>query len=71
MTRPLATLALLLGAAFVIVAFVYWLTPAGSLPHYVPGFVAGATQKHVKHGLAAFIVALGLFVYAWFETGKK
>ena len=71
MTRPLATLAVLIGVVFVIVAFVYWLTPAGSLPHYFPGFIAGATQKHFKHGLAALILALGLFAYAWFETGKK
>ncbi len=71
MNRPLAALALLLGIVLVIVAVVYWITPAGSLPHYFPGFIEGGTSTHVKHGLAALIVALGLFAYAWFQTGKK
>ncbi len=69
--RLLAPLAVLLAIVLVIVALIYWFTPAGSLPHYFPGFVEGAMGKHVKHGLAAFIVALGLFAYAWFQTGKK
>ena len=71
MNRRLAALALLLGIMLVIVAVVYWITPAGSLPGYFPGFIEGATRTHVKHGLAALIVALGLFAYAWFQTGKK
>jgi hypothetical protein len=69
--RLLSVLALLVGIVLVIVALTYWRTPAGSLPHYFPGYVEGATGKHMKHGLASFIVALGLFAYAWFQTGKK
>ncbi len=69
--RFLSGLVVLLGIVLLIVALMYWFTPAGSLPHYFPGFVEGATRKHVKHGLAALIVALGLFAYAWFQTGKK
>jgi hypothetical protein len=69
--RLLSTLALLIGLLLVVVALVYWISPAGSLPHFFPGFTAGSAQRHVKHGLASFIVALGLFAYAWFQTGKK
>ena len=69
--RLLSTLALLVGLLLVVVALVYWISPAASLPHFFPGFTAGSTQRHVKHGLASLIVALGLFAYAWFQTGKK
>jgi len=26
---------------------------------------------HFKHGLASIILAILLFIYAWFATGKK
>lgn len=64
-------MAVLVGLLLVVVALVYWMSPAGSLPHFFPGFTAGSAQRHVKHGLASLIVALGLFAYAWFQTGKK
>jgi ABC-type antimicrobial peptide transport system permease subunit len=67
----LSTLAVLIGVLLVVVAVMYWIIPAGSLPHFFPGFLAGSTLKHYKHGLASFIVALALFAYAWFQTGKK
>ena len=69
--RLLSTLAVLVGLLLVVAAIIYWTSPAGSLPHFFPGFTAGSTQRHFKHGLASFIVALGLFAYAWFQTGKK
>ncbi len=69
--KLLSGIAMLLGIVLVIAALIYWFTPAGSLPHYFPGFVEGAARKHVKHGLAALIVGLSLFAYAWFQTGKK
>ncbi len=71
MTRILPALAALVGVLLVIVAIVYWVTPAGSLPHFFPGFTPGEAHTHYKHGLASLIVALGLFAYAWFQTGKK
>ncbi len=69
--RLLSTLAVLVGLLLVVAAVIYWVSPAGSLPHFFPGFTAESTQRHVKHGLASFIVALALFAYAWFQTGKK
>ena len=47
------TLAIVLGLAFAVIAIVYWLVPAGSLPSVFPGFEAGSPHVHVKHGLAA------------------
>jgi amino acid permease len=52
-------------------AAVYWTTPAGSLPSWLPGFIAGSAVVHVKHGIAALIIALAAFVFAWFGIGKR
>ncbi len=72
MNRTLiSTLVVVIGVLLLVVAVIYWVSPAGSLPHFFPGFLAGSAQKHYKHGLASFIVALALFAYAWFQTGKK
>jgi hypothetical protein len=71
MNRTLPALAVVVGVLLVIAAAMYWVTPAGSLPHFFPGFIQGSAQKHYKHGLASLIVALGVFAYAWFQTGKK
>ena len=62
---------IVLGVAFIALAVFYWLTPAGSLPSYLPGFEAASTHVHFKHGLAALIVGLLLFIYAWFRSGPQ
>jgi hypothetical protein len=59
------TFAIVLGLAFAAVAIVYWVLPAGSLPSIFPGFEAGSTRVHVKHGLAAAAAAVVLFAIAW------
>jgi hypothetical protein len=60
---PVATLLAVLG---VIVAIVYWLVPAGSLPGFMPGFEAGSTQVHVKHGIGALVLGIVLIVASRF-----
>jgi hypothetical protein len=67
MTRPLPLLAGLLGVVFLALAAMYWLTPAGSLPSFLPGFEAGSVHVHHKHALGSIIVALALFAFAWFQ----
>ena len=67
--RNLIVPAILLGLVFLAIAIVYWVEPAGSLPSFFPGHQAGSSTHHAKHGIAAFIVALGCFVFAWFQTG--
>ena len=63
--------AVILGLVFVAIAIVYWTTDAGSLPSFFPGHESGSTDIHFKHGLAAAIVGLGCFVFAWFQTGRR
>ncbi|GAC1391827.1 MAG: hypothetical protein NVSMB46_05760 [Candidatus Saccharimonadales bacterium] len=62
---------LLLAIVFLVLAVYYWITPAGSLPHFLPGYEAGSSHVHLKHGLAALILAAGCGVLAWFSTGTK
>jgi uncharacterized membrane protein YidH (DUF202 family) len=69
--RILAVLAVLLGLALIVVAIVYWAEPAKSLPGFFPGHESGSNHHHVKHGIAAFLVGIACFVFAWFNTGPK
>ncbi len=71
MNKLLATIAVILGLACAYVGIVYLTHGAGSLPHYYPGYLSGSDHVHIKHGIASFVVAIALFVYAWFQTGPK
>ena len=63
--------AVILGVAFIALAVVYWVEPAGSLPSLIPGHEAGSGHHHVKHGIAAFLLGAALLVFAWFQTGGE
>jgi hypothetical protein len=71
MKKPLFVPLIALGVIFVGLAIYYWVTPAGSLPHFFPGYQSGSTHVHLKHGLAALILAVGCGILAWFSLGKK
>ena len=63
--------AVILGLAFAAVAIVYWTMPAGSLPGFLPGFEAGSTLVHVKHGIAAAAVAVLCFAFGWYRGRSR
>ena len=69
--RLLASLAIVVGIALIVIAIVYWAEPAKSLPSFFPGHQAGSNHHHTKHGIAAFLVGLASFAFAWFNTGPK
>ena len=69
--RLLAGIAVVLGIALIAVAIVYWAEPAKSLPSFFPGHQAGSNPHHTKHGIAALLVGLACFAFAWFNTGPK
>ena len=71
MNKPVPLIAGLLGLIFLVLAVVYWLTPAGSLPSFLPGFEAGSSHIHVTHALVVLIVALVLFALAWFQRANS
>ncbi|HUD06581.1 MAG TPA: hypothetical protein VMR34_01715 [Candidatus Saccharimonadales bacterium] len=65
------TLFIIIAIIFLAIAVYYWVTPAGSLLHFVPGYQAGSTHAHLKHGLAALVLAVGSGLLAWFSKGSK
>ena len=73
--RKLVIPAVLLGILLIVVAIVYFVTPEHSLPSFFPGHSsassAEANHHHTKHGIAALVVALACFAFAWFQTGPK
>lgn len=54
------TLAYGLSIICVIVAILYFVLPGGSLPIFLPGYVAGSTHVHRMH---AFAAATGAVVF--------
>jgi len=69
--RWLVALAVAAGVVLIVIAAVYWAEPAKSLPSFFPGHESGSNRHHVKHGIAAFLVGLACFAFAWFQTGPK
>jgi hypothetical protein len=69
--RNLILPAVLLGIVFLVIAVVYFAEPAGSLPSFFPGHEAGSSHHHTKHGIAAAVVALACFIFAWFQSGPS
>jgi NADH:ubiquinone oxidoreductase subunit 5 (subunit L)/multisubunit Na+/H+ antiporter MnhA subunit len=73
--RKLIVPAIVLGVVLVIVAIIYFVEPAHSLPSFFPGHVSAsnseANHHHTKHGIAALVVALACFAFAWFQSGPR
>ncbi len=67
--RQLIVPAIILGIVLVVIAVIYAAEPAGSLPSFFPGHAAGSDHHHLKHALLAFVLGLGCFVFAWFQSG--
>jgi hypothetical protein len=67
--RALIVPAIVVGIVLLVVAALYFAQTASDLPSFFPGHQDGSTHHHVKHGIAALVVAMGCFVFAWFQTG--
>jgi uncharacterized membrane protein HdeD (DUF308 family) len=73
--RKLVIPAAVLGVVLIVVAIIYFVEPEHSLPSFFPGHVSASNPEadahHVKHGIAALLVGLACFAFAWFQTGPK
>jgi amino acid permease len=69
--RKLIIPAVVVGVLLVVVAVIYFTQTAQSLPSFFPGHAAKGNYHHTKHGIAALVVALACFAFAWFQTGTK
>jgi hypothetical protein len=63
-------IAYLVGALLIVVAAIYLLVPAESLPAFFPGHEAGMTRIRLKHGLAAGLAGIVLLGVGWF-VGRR
>ena len=60
------TVVYLVGIVLIVIAAVYLLVPADSLPAFLPGHEAGLMRPRMKHGLAAGAAGIVLFALGWF-----
>ncbi len=68
--RLLTIAAIVVGIVLLIIAAIYFTQTASSLPSFFPGHVATpTTAMHTKHGIAAAILGVAAFVFAWFNSG--
>lgn len=58
-------IATLLGVILIVVAIVYFLMPADSLPGFFPGHEAGVTRMHYKHGFLSGAAGVILLAVGW------
>jgi hypothetical protein len=63
-------IAYLLGIICAVAAVMYFTAQAGSLPTFMPGYVAGSTHIHMTHGIFAAVVAVVLLGIGWF-SGRR
>jgi hypothetical protein len=59
------TIAYVLGVLLIVVAVIYLMVPAESLPSFLPGHEAGLARARTKHGIAAGAVGVILLVVGW------
>jgi hypothetical protein len=67
--RALILPAIAAGVLLLALGAIYVSEPASSLPSLLPGHEAGSSHHHLKHGIAALLLAAAAFVFAWFQTG--
>jgi amino acid permease len=63
----------IIGILLIILAVIYMVTAAGSLPSFIPGHIAGSTGHHPLRIGVALVVGLVLLGGAWWLGfgGKK
>lgn len=71
MKKLLMWVSFILGLAFLYVSYFYLTHAAGNLPAFMPGYLAGSQTIHYKHSIAALLLGIACFVFAWFQSGKK
>lgn len=71
MTKPLVIISAIVGIILLLVSIIYFTKPANTLPSFFPGFDPKLSNHHVKHGIGAFLLSLGAFSFAWFQSSNK
>jgi uncharacterized membrane-anchored protein YitT (DUF2179 family) len=61
---------IVIGVILIVIAAVYFLVPADSLPTFFPGHETGLTRIRTKHGMLAGALGIVLLVLGWW-MGRK
>jgi amino acid transporter len=69
--RAVTVIAVVAGIVLIVIAILYWVEPAKSLPSFFPGHQSGSSRHHTKHGIAAFLLGIACLVFAWFQSGTQ
>jgi uncharacterized membrane-anchored protein YitT (DUF2179 family) len=56
----------IVGVILIVVAAVYFLVPADTLPSFFPGHETGLARIRVKHGLLSGGLGIVLLIISWF-----
>ena len=64
-------LAYILAIICVVAAVMYFTMPAGQLPTFMLGYLAGSDHIHKTHALAAVVAAVVLFVAGWLVGRRR
>jgi hypothetical protein len=64
-------LAYLLAIICLIAAVMYFVMPAGQLPTFMPGYLAGSDHIHKTHAIAGVVAAIILFLLGWFAGRSR
>ncbi len=55
----------------IVVAIIYLVEPAKSLPSFVPGHIAGSTGHHPLKATGSLVLGIAFAVGAWFALAYK
>ncbi len=59
-------IAYLLGIILIVIAVVYFVTPADHLPSFFPGHDPAVARVHMKHGILSGAIGIVLLAAGWF-----
>ena len=70
--RLLAVLAVVIGIALIVIGVIYLVQNEHAIPSFFPGHSSQpSSHHHTKHGIAAILLGLACFAFAWFRTGPR
>lgn len=58
-------LCVIVGIALLVVAGIYFVTPADTLPSFFPGHEAGVMRVHMKHAIVSGAAGVVFLVLGW------
>jgi len=67
----LAVILGIIALLFIVVAIIYIVTPASSLPSFIPGHIDGSTGHHPLRAVGSFVIGIVFAVGAWFALAYK